>query len=153
MSLDDHKKPKALPLPGALVDPEQSERGASDAGALASINQAIAEVGQHPADPKVTLTAADAAERRKLIFEVLGDQLSHHEQLLSAGWTVARWKHPTLGDMEVVVPDGFWISTLPDGSISSAGPSDRFAAAVAEGRTVFRRDGDGNLMLLRSDGK
>lgn len=92
--------------------------------------------------PGGTCAIHDGNQRQSLV-----ELLTHHQRLLSDGWRPTRWRHPMLGDMELVVPDGFWISTLPDGTISPAGPLDTFAAAVTSGRTVFRRDSNGNLTL------
>lgn len=79
---------------------------------------------------------------------VVRERLARHEGLLSEGWRPTRWRHPFWGDLELVVSDGFWIARLPDGRLFHHFRSDRFAVAIQVGRTEFRRDADGSLIMV-----
>ena len=67
MSSDD-KLTKALPLPGALVDPQEPAARGADGDALKSIKEAIEKAGEVQAPANVE--AGEAAERRRLISEI-----------------------------------------------------------------------------------
>lgn len=70
MNDDPNEKNKPVPLPGALVDPDEPGRGGADADAQASVKKAIAEAGQREHAPATVIEIAEAAERRRLIFEI-----------------------------------------------------------------------------------
>lgn len=77
-----------------------------------------------------------------------GEFLDYHERLLKDGWRPTRWRHPVKGDLELVLPDAFWISRLLSGQILIHFRLDRAAAAFKAGRTEFARDDEGNLIVV-----
>ena len=48
------------------------------------------------------MSNADKLAKINTLFDSLRELQAHQEKLLSTGWRPTRWKHPTLGDMELV---------------------------------------------------
>lgn len=82
----------------------------------------------------------DNRTERELCFQ--------HERLLREGWTPIRWRHPDRGEIELIVSDDAWIARTPRGNMACMAGQDRILRAVAEGRSKFTRDKDGNLILV-----
>ena len=47
------------------------------------------------------------------------DMLAIHKDLLANGWRPLRWRHPEMGEQEIVLPIGFWYWRAPNGTAVS----------------------------------